>query len=44
MVKSDRYLTAADLHVEPVSFKSGVYDVVRDYIAYYRELDEDYDN
>ena len=44
MVKGDRYLTAQDLLVEPVSFKSGVYDLLRDYIAYYRELDEDYDN
>ena len=43
MVK-EGYLTAEDLLVEPVSFKSGVFDVLRDYIAYYRELDEDYDS
>lgn len=36
--------TAADLLVEPVSFKSGIYELLREYIAYYRELDEDYDN
>jgi len=43
-VKEDRYLTAKDLLVDPVSFKSGVYEIVKDYIAYYRDLDEDYDN
>lgn len=44
VVKGDIYKTAADLLVEPVSFKSGVYEVLRDYIAYYRDIDEDYDN
>lgn len=43
-MKEDRYLTAKDLLVDPVSFKSGVYEIVKDYIAYYRDLDEDYDN
>lgn len=43
-MKSDRYLTAQDLLVDPVTFKNGIYELLRDYIAYYRELDEDYDN
>lgn len=43
-MKSDRYLTAADLLVEPVSLKSGVYEILKDYIAYYRDVDEEYDN
>jgi hypothetical protein len=30
--------------VEPVSFKNGVFELLREYVAGYRELDEDYDN
>jgi len=30
--------------VEPVSFKNGVFELLREYIAYYRDIDEDYDN
>lgn len=44
VVKSDRYGTIQDLLVDPVSFKSGIFELLREYIAYYRELDEDYDN
>lgn len=43
-MKSDQYKTINDLMVEPVSFKSGIFELLREYIAYYRELDEDYDN
>ena len=44
VVKEGPHGTIADLQVQPVSFKAGVYETVKDYIAYYRELDEDYDN
>ena len=43
-MKGDRYGTIADLMVQPVSFKAGIFEALRDYVAYYRELDEDYDN
>jgi hypothetical protein len=42
-VKTDQYGTIQDLLVDPVSFKSGIFELLREYIAYYRELDEDYD-
>lgn len=29
MVKAGKYKTAADLLVEPVSFKSGIYELLR---------------
>ena len=43
-MKEGPHGTIADLQVEPVSFKAGIYDTVKEYIAYYRDLDEDYDN
>ena len=44
VVKDDRYLTIKDLKVEPVSFKSGIFEIMREYVAHYYTKAEDYDN
>lgn len=44
VVRAGQYKTVEDLLVEPVSFKNGVFELLREYVAGYRELDEDYDN
>lgn len=43
VVKEDRYLTIKDLMVEPVNFKNGVYDVVKDFAFNITDKDEDYE-
>jgi hypothetical protein len=43
-VKDDRYLTIKDLKVEPISFKNGIYEIMREYVAHYFTKSEDYDN
>lgn len=44
VVKDDRYLTIQDLKVEPVTFKNGIYEIMREYVANYFTKSEDYDN
>lgn len=44
VVRDDRYLTIKDLKVEPVSFKNGIYEIMREYVAHYFTKSEDYDN
>jgi len=44
VVREDRYLTVKDLKVDPVTFKSGIYEIMREYVAHYFTKSEDYEN